>query len=187
MNSRRPAIAISFVIVALGVILAIVSESSAAPARPRKQSTARSEMDEILERQTRDSWVVILGAYRDFHEAKSDAIKFAKSGSLPFSLNGMIFDKKGLHYPRDYADEIFAGEYIARRHNVGWDARDNQLAEHISIERSDGYDGFAKGYYIIVGSIAATKQEGLVQAARFKAFAPDTYVKKTRIYMGCMH
>lgn len=131
-------------------------------------------------------WVVILGVYKDFSEAKADAQKFSKASKIPFSMRGNIFDKKGLHYPKNFEDEMYAGEYLARRGNATREG-DKDLEEHLSIERSEGYQGFAKGYYIVVGTIAETSKDGLAQAERFKAFAPDTYVKKTTIYMGCLH
>lgn len=147
---------------------------------------AESKLPDPVEEQTKDRWVVILGVYKKFAEAKSDAQKFARACKVPFSMNGMIFDQKGLRFPDDLDDPVWAGEYLARRGNTGSiDGR--EVDEHISVERSDGYEGFAKGYYIVVGFIAETKESGLAQGERFKAFSKDTYVKKTRIYLGCMH
>ncbi len=154
----------------------------AAPKKAVKKEDAPPTVDE----QMPPRWVVILGVYKDFKEARANAQKFAKASKVPFSMNGNIFDKKGLRLPESLDDELYAGEYLARRYNSGRDG-EKQLEEFISVERSDGYEGFAKGFYIVIGGIVETKADGLAQEQRFKAVAPDTYVKKTRIYMGCMH
>jgi hypothetical protein len=155
-------------------------------AEPKKAAKKSGMEEPPVEQQTQPRWVVILGVYKDFHEAKANGQKFSKTSKVPFSLHGMIFDKKGLRLPDNHEDPVWAGEYLARRYNTAWSG-ERELPEHISVERSEGYEGFAKGFYIVVGGIAETKKEGLDQGERFKAFAPDAYVKKTRIYMGCIH
>ena len=154
----------------------------AAPKAAKKDAPAAETVPEV----DVPRWVVILGVYKNFADAKADALKFSKASKVPFSMRGNIFDKKGLHFPKDLDDELYAGEYLARRGNLQSEG-DKTLEEHISVERSDGYQGFAKGFYIVIGTIAETSQEGLAQVERFKALAPDTYVKKTIIYMGCLH
>lgn len=155
-------------------------------AKASRKATAAEEEPSVEDKML-PRWVIILGAYKTFAEAKADAEKFAKASKVPFTMNGMIFDKKGLRYPDNFDDPVWAGEYLARRGNFGWSKKGGELEEHISVERSDGYEGFAKNLYIVVGSISESKADGLAQEKRFKAFAPDTYVKKTRIYMGCVH
>lgn len=151
-----------------------------------KKAAAQDDATPTVEEQTLPRWVVILGVYKDFAEAKANAQKIAKASGVPFSMNGNIFDKKGLRLPDDADDPTWAGQYLARRGNTAHEAG-KDLEEHISIEKSAGYEGFAKGFYIVVGTIAETKEAGLAQEERFKAAAPGTYVKKTRIYMGCIH
>jgi hypothetical protein len=133
-----------------------------------------------------DRWIVILSVYKNFHQAKADAGRIAKASGVPFSMNGMIYDKKGLRFPDNYEDEVFAGTYVARRFN-GTEVNGNAVEQNISIEKSDDYQGFASGYYIVVGCIAESADEGKAQAAKYKKHAPGTYVKKTELYLGCMH
>lgn len=138
-----------------------------------------SEADQIVDR-----WVVILGVYKKFPEAKKDAEAIAKKSGVPFTMNGMIYDKDGLHLPKDHEDELYAGQYVLRRFNatiIG----EKEVENHISIEMSSDYEGFAPGYYMIVGKIAETAEDGAAQLAAFKKSAPDTYVKKTKIFIGC--
>lgn len=136
--------------------------------------------------QIEDRWVVILSVYKSFPKAKADAERIAKASGVLFSMNGMIYDKKGLRYPDNYEDEVFAGTYVARRYN-GASKGEEVVEQHISIEKSDDYQGFAPGFYIVVGSIAESADEGRAQVARYKKHAPDTYVKKTELFFGCMH
>ncbi len=136
--------------------------------------------------QIEDRWIVILSVYKNFHQAKAEAERIAKASGVPFSMNGMIYDKKGLRFPDNYEDEVFAGTYIARRHN-GTEVKGTVFEQNISIEKSDDYQGFAPGYYIVVGSIAESADEGKAQTAKYKKHAPGTYVKKTELFLGCMH
>lgn len=166
---------------ALFAMVLLALPAFAAPKTVKKEAPADEKINFDVPR-----WVVILGVYKDFPEAKADALKFSKASKVPFSMGGNIFDKKGLHFPKSFADELYAGEYLARRDNGTTDG-EKVLPEYLSIERSDGYEGFAKGYYIVVGAIVPTAKDGLAQVERFKLFAHDTYVKKTIIYMGCLH
>ena len=131
-------------------------------------------------------WVAILSAQESFADAKAEAQKIAKESGLPFSMEGRVFDKKkGLIYPENFDDEVFAGQYVARRYN------ETQINEasvpYLSVERSDGYAGFKPGYYIVVAGIYESAKDADAQIKRFSSLAPTGYAKKTKIYMGCMH
>ncbi len=72
--------------------------------------------------------------------------------------------------------------YLAR--GDGNAANDN----YISIEYSDAYKGFAKGYYIVVAAITDVKSNGMKQKlAAVQQQYPDAYAKRTYIWFGCMH
>lgn len=59
---------------------------------------------------------------------------------------------------------------------------------YLSIEHSDAYQGFSPGYYIVVMASGEPDspmiRESLTKA---KTFVEDAYLKKTKVYMGCMH
>jgi|GEM_PF-2482000 len=133
-----------------------------------------------------DRWVVILGVYNDFAEAKADAKKFAAVSKVPFTMDGRIFDKKGLRYPDGLDDEAFQGQYIARRYNTST-IKGLDVTEYLSVEKSDGYEDLKPGYYIVVGSIAESAAHAKQETARFLSASKHTYFKKTRLYMGCLH
>lgn len=59
---------------------------------------------------------------------------------------------------------------------------------YISIEYSDAYKGFAKGYYIVVAAITNVKSASLkTQLLAINKVYPDAYAKRTYIWFGCMH
>jgi hypothetical protein len=139
------------------------------------------------EKFTEDRYVVILGSTKDFYEAKRKAEAIAKASRVAFSMQGMIFDKqRGLILPDDDSDPTYAGAYIHRRYNTG--APDlAEATEYISIEKSEAYDGFKPGLYIIVGGIYPTSSEAAKSVKKFSKAVPDAYAKKTPIYLGCVH
>ena len=132
-------------------------------------------------------WVAILSVYSGFAEARADAEKISKAGGVPFSMEGRVFDKKrGLIYPDNLDDPAFAGSYVARRDNLTNTLKGDPDG-YLSVERSDGYDGFKAGYYIVVAGVYGSPAKAQKQADRFKKWAPTAYVKKSKIYMGCLH
>ena len=133
-------------------------------------------------------YVVILSVYKSFAKAKVDAMKISKAAKLPFSMEGRFFDKKrGLIYPDNFEDEAFRGGYVARRYHTTQLPGQEVDTEYLSVERSDGYDGFQPGYYMVVVGIRKNSATAEKQAKQFTAWAPTAYAKKTKIYMGCMH
>jgi hypothetical protein len=133
---------------------------------------------------TRDKWLVILDAERNFYAAKRDAERISKLSRVPFSMEGMQFDqRRGLALPDTGDGAPDAGGYIARRYNE--DAANS--SGYISIEKSDGYPGLREGLYVVVGAICNSSREANAKLRHFQQFARSAYVAKTQIYMGCIH
>ncbi len=133
-------------------------------------------------------WVVILSVYNTFDAAHSDAKKIAKASNIQFSMRGRVFDKKrGLIYPDNFDDEIFRGQYSARRYHKAVLKVGEEQSEYLSVERSEGYDGFRKNLYLVVAGIHDSPAAAQAQAQQFAKWAPTAYAKKTKIYMGCLH
>ena len=129
-------------------------------------------------------WIIILGSYKDFEQAHKQGLTISHASKVPFSMQGLTYDKKvGVVFSGDHPD---AGTYIARRDHTRI-LNEGGESGYISIERSDGYQGFAPGYYIIVGGIYSDRKESRTSLARFQAIIPDAYIKKSKIYMGCLH
>lgn len=103
-------------------------------------------------------------------------------------MQGMVYDpKRGLILSDDAPDSIYAGAYFGRRYNTTRIDGAETDSEFLSVERSEAYTGFAKGYYIVVGGIYATRGEAKQSLTKFVPFVPDAYAKKTTIYYGCIH
>ena len=135
-----------------------------------------------------DRYVVILSVCKTFAEARAEAEKIAKASKVPFSMEGRVYDKKrGLIYPDNDQDEGFRGQYIARRYHSTFLKGSDEKRPYLSVERSDGYDGFKKGFYIVVAGIHEDSRSAQADTKRFTAWVPTAYAKKTRIYMGCLH
>jgi len=59
---------------------------------------------------------------------------------------------------------------------------------YISIEASSDYEGFSKGYYIVIISSKHKDDESLKPDLLFaKKFYKDAYIKTSKVYLGCMH
>ncbi len=59
---------------------------------------------------------------------------------------------------------------------------------YVTIEWSTGYEEFKPGYYIVVvaeGTPGSNDSRGALAAA--KKFYKDAYVRRTRVWYGCMH
>jgi hypothetical protein len=135
-----------------------------------------------------DRYVVVFAVYKTFAAAQQDAVKIADASGLPFSMEGRVYDeKRGLIYPDTYEDEAFRGGYLARSYDTTVLPGKETETQYLSVERSDGYDGFKPGFYMVVAGIREASGDASQQADRFRTWAPTAYVKKTRIYLGCLH
>src|SRR5437867_9069663 len=124
--------------------------TAVASAQHRGEAALDEERDSAahIARYTRDRWLVILDAEHDLYAAKREAERISKLSRLPFSMEGMEFDRRrGLALPDKGDGAPDAGRYIARRYNE--DAENPH--GYISVERSDGYPGLKEGFYVVVG------------------------------------
>jgi hypothetical protein len=130
--------------------------------------------------------LIILGSNPKYEVILREAKEISKKTGIPYCSRGMIFDKKrGLIWPDNFEDEMWAGGYAPRRYNTQCDAEAGR--ETITIEYSSAYKGFTKGLFIIVGGIQDDDKAAAKMIKKYKRVVPDAYVKKTPIYMGCMH
>lgn len=128
--------------------------------------------------------VIILGSYKKYSDALKKGQEISAVLGVPFTRCDHVYDpKKGLILPED-SDSPHAGYYLARRPG---DCCENNMC--LSIERSDYYQDFSPGYYIIVGGLypvdEANKTNLIQMMKKYKQQVPDAYYKKTPIYMGC--
>ena len=60
--------------------------------------------------------------------------------------------------------------------------------DYASVEWSNGYQGFSKGYYIVIISSQTEYDNKIMNLLNeAKEFVPSAYVKSSMVFMGCMH
>jgi len=129
--------------------------------------------------------IVILQSTRDYKAALAGAKQAAARLKRPLKLNDNQPNKQlGLSLPKADCENDGYGFpcYLPRGQGMAEDS------DYISIEFSDGYEGFAKGYYIVVAALAEPNSANLRQTlARVRKAYPTAYAKRTAVWRGCMH
>jgi hypothetical protein len=98
----------------------------------------------------------------------------------------MVYDKqRGLIWPDNSNDEAWAGSYAPRRYDNECNISDPKPC--ITVERSEAYEGFKPGLYIVVAGVLGRDEERSQRLNVARRIVPEAYVKQTTIYLGCMH
>jgi hypothetical protein len=123
---------------------------------------------------------VIIQSTKNYNVAQLTANKAALQLKQKLDLRGLKPSKKtGLTFSK--ADCENAGGYpcyIARgRYDDG---------DYVSIEWSDEFDKFAKGYYVVI-VFSGNKEEAVKTLEKAKSIFKDAYYKQAKVYVGCMH
>jgi hypothetical protein len=154
---------------------------------------ARNLPTVMLQGEASDGWVdtpfvpaglLLVGSSRDYHAAVRAAKAFSDASAIPYSSQGLVFDElRGLIIPDDDPDESYRGSYLSRRYDDGCDGSERC----VTVERSEGYEGFRPGLYIVVAGIVRKDAEARSRLAEAQRFVPAAYVRHTILYMGCRH
>ncbi len=126
---------------------------------------------------------LIAGSHTDYPAALKQAKKVAAATGYTLDLRGLKPAKgTGLSFADSVCSEEFGGApcYVARgRYDDG---------VYVSIEYSSAYEGFRPGYYIVVAASANVGNTMVAPAlAEVRRSVPSAYVKKSKVYMCCMH
>ena len=128
--------------------------------------------------QTQKTSFLIIKSTKNYSSALKKAQLACNKLGWTLNLNGNYEDKEnGL----TNSEVCGCGEehgYIPRgRYDAG---------NFISIEYSSAYEGFTKGYYIVV--ISSGKREKVQSVlAKVQKHYSDAYIKDSDVYVGCMH
>ena len=126
---------------------------------------------------------VILKATASYADARTLAAEAAERLAIRLDLRNLTPDRSiGLTFPEsDCRDEF--GEfpcYVARGRG------DDGV--YLSIEHSSSYEGFGEAQYLVVLASGAPRDRAVGAALRrAKGSFPETTVKTTPIYIGCIH
>lgn len=146
----------------------------------------KSATDEWIDTPFYRLGILVLGSYKSYDEALRAAKRFSARSTFPYGSRGMVYDKeRGLIWPDDSDDEAWAGRYAPRRYDNECDIRDSRPC--ITVERSEGYEGFTPGLYIVVGGVLRRDDGRAERLAAARKIVPMAYVKQTTIYLGCTH
>ncbi|MGY3087237.1 hypothetical protein ACVWYF_000263 [Hymenobacter sp. UYAg731] len=128
--------------------------------------------------------VLILQSTKDYKAALISARQAAArlhilldlKGYRPNAQSGLTMSKtvcadNGFEYPT----------YLAR-------GREMEDAAYVSIEYSTGYNGFAKGFYLVVAAVGESGSP-VVRNTSTAAhrWYNDAYAKRTQVWLGCIH
>ena len=127
--------------------------------------------------------IVIVLSTKDYATAKKIAGEASKNLGKPLNLNDLKPNKElGLTHSKEDCESFGYPCYIPRGEGNA------ENSDYISVEYSNGYEGFAKGYYIVVAGIGDPKTNYLNQVlTNAKKYYKDAYAKQTKVWYGCMH
>lgn len=173
----------SFVKFALGGVLTLTL-SLGTPASCTAQSPAADKFNTEVPKD-----IIILGSTTDYKGALGLAREAARKlgrkldlrGLKPVAGTGLTMSEKDC-LGAGGGDDLGYPCYQAR--GDGAAAND----DYISIEYSNAYKGFARGYYIVVAAITDVQTAALKKRlASIQNVYPQAYAKRTFIWFGCMH
>lgn len=126
-------------------------------------------------------YFTIVASTKDYNSAKRQAMKVAEQMDIKLDLRDLHPTDEGLSFPDTVClnNGWEAPCYVARGR---WDD-----GEYVSIEWSDAFSGFSKGYYIVVVSSGDDLKRMKTRLNVVKRFVSDAYIKSTDVYIGCMH
>jgi hypothetical protein len=172
MNLRR-IILITAMVIALPYINCFSQE-------PNQDSIIAQDIESaMVEKQ-----FVILKSSTDYKEALLTAQKASKSLNMKLDLRGLTENKaEGLTFDKKFCEDENGFPfpcYVPRgRYDDG---------DFISIEYSSAYQGFTKGYYIVVASSHLKNAKEISSILKLvRNQYKDAYVKTSKVYMGCIH
>jgi anti-anti-sigma regulatory factor len=136
-------------------------------------------IDEMVSQQSIEKDFLIVKTTKVYSEAKKFVTEFSKRSGIVVDLRGVSYQKEVGLTPKKEAclESGFRYPcYIARgRYDDGF---------YLSIEHSDAYEGFTKGYYIVMAASGEIDEKTIQNV---KEFISDSYIKKSMVYMGCIH
>lgn len=130
-----------------------------------------------IEDQMESKEFLIAKSTKSYEEAKKLAEKLSKDLNITLNLRELKPHKTHfLTFSKKECEMYGYPCYVPRgRYDDG---------EYISIEHSDYYEAFTKGYYIVMVASGRQLSKSL---KKVRTKVKDAYVKKAKVYMGCMH
>ena len=137
-----------------------------------------TEVNTQIQQQSIKKDFLIMKSTKSYTEAENFAEEVAIRMEMKYMKEVQYSKETGLTYSRKMCEEGYLEYpcYVARgRYDDGM---------YISIEYSNAYEGFAKGYYLV---IVASGNYAKTILKKVKKYESSAYVKSASIYMGCIH
>lgn len=134
---------------------------------------------------TKDFSFVIILSTKSYDAALKRAKEASEKLGYSLDLRGLHENQEiGLSLSRKVCEEEICGgglDYPIYLPRSDWGD-----SKYVSVEYSDGFEGFTKGYYIVVVS-SGEKGDPIVKEAlsNAKKFYKDAYAKTCGVWMGC--
>ncbi len=129
-------------------------------------------------------YFLIVSSTKDYSSALKKANSISEDLTLKLDLRGLLEgdNKLGLSWGKTVCEED-GWEYPCYVPRGRYDDGD-----YVSIEWSNGFQGFSEGYYIVVVASNTNYDQKIKSLLKkVKEFIPSAYIKSSMIYMGCMH
>ncbi len=148
-------------------------------------------MDSMIRQATSDHFVVIAGESSDYILIRQSVQELSKKTGIFYNDDNLIYDrKKGLIWPPDTSGDadIYAGSYFMRRYGT-----DLGGVNFLSLEMRDWYfnvpyEQRSLRMIVVAGIYPDTDKKGAEERLKeIKKYCPTAYLRKTAIYMGCIH
>ena len=134
---------------------------------------------------SKDFSFVIIISTKDYDEALKRAKDASEKMGYPLDLRGLHpNDETGLSLPKEVCEDICGGGMVEYPQYL---PRDNWgESKYVSVEYSDGFKGFTKGYFIVVVA-SGEKGDPMIKDAvtESRKFYKDAYAKTCGVWMGC--
>lgn len=137
------------------------------------------------EEMTKDFSFVILISTKSYAAALERAEEASKKLNYPLNLRGLHENNEiGLSFSRKVCEEEICGGGL--HYPIYIPRSDWGDSKYISIEYSDAFEGFTKGYYIVIAASgekgAPAVNESLEES---REFYKDAYAKTCGVWVGC--
>ena len=134
---------------------------------------------------TKDFSFVIIISTKSYDAALERAEEASEKLGYPLDLRGLHpNDEMGLSLPREVCEAICGGDVVDYPQYLP--RNDYGESKYVSVEYSNGFRGFTKGYYIVVVA-SGEKGDPIINEAvkESKKYYKDAYAKTCGVWMGC--
>ncbi len=134
--------------------------------------------------QTQKTGFIIISASKNYKASKKIAEEASKKLGYKLDLRGLQPNKEiGLSFSKEECEDAgFDFPIFVQR------GRGGMGYKFVSVEYTDHYKGFSKGFYIVVvASFPKDSPKLKTSLKHVKKFYKQAYVKYADIYMGCIH